>query len=132
MSRKWGPRRLPASDHQDVVTSATADPGCAQDKRFALMVDRSNRSSDILLRSARVVYGAPPQGFTAPPKKAPNKNHDSRAKRWAKRERIEDRGLEPPIGDPIDVHLFRPALARRAGEPRHRQAFRAGARLSLG
>ena len=32
-------------------------------------------------------------------KKAPNKNYDSQAKRLAKRERIDGRGLNPPTGD---------------------------------
>jgi hypothetical protein len=41
-------------------------------------------------------------------------------------------GPKPAYGDRIDVYLFRPARARRAGGQAHRQTFRAGARLSLG
>src|ERR1700677_11095 len=77
-------------------------------------------------------YGAAPARFQARLKKMPNKNHDSGAKRRAKRERSEHRDLASALETWIDITFFRPARARCAGGPARRQTFRAGARLPLG
>src|ERR1700683_2760323 len=97
-------------------------------------VDRSNRSlSRPPSMGVRVLRSGSCGVSGRVRKKAPNKNHDSGAKRRAKWERIKVRAFKPRLAETwIDVAFFRPARARYAGVPTHLQTFRACARLSLG
>src|SRR3984885_11295451 len=80
-----------------------AASAAAQYKSLAFMfvsVDRSNRSLSCPPSiGVRVLRSGSCQVSGRVRKKAPNKNHDSGAKRGAKWERIDDRGLSPRIGD---------------------------------
>jgi thiosulfate reductase cytochrome b subunit len=66
----------------------------------------------------KVLRGGPPPGFRPHQKKPPNKNHDCGAKRRAKWERIDDRGLKPRIGGPGLTSLSSALPARAAPEGR--------------
>src|SRR5271156_390631 len=99
-----------------------AASAAAQYKILAFMfvsVDRSNRSlSRPPSIGVRVLRSGFPGVSRPGQKKAPNKNHVLSAKRRAKWERIEDRGLSQRIGDLALTSLSSALPARAAPEGR--------------